>query len=556
MTGKRALAEQLVADGVRYVFGNPGTTEQGFIDVLQEYPALEFILALHEGVAVGMADAYARVTRRPTFVEVHTGPGLGNALGMIYNATMGKTPMVVYAGHSPSQVALQEPLLGSPLVEMARPLSKWAAEVHHAHDVPRALRRAFKTAMEPPQGPVFLSLPLDVLDQEAEVEILPTTYTNWRGRVDPAAIAEAARLLLRADRPMVMAGDSVALADAQPELAAVAEALGAPIFECYASDFNVSAKHPLYLGSINFVGPGPVRTMLEGCDALLVAGAPVFRLLFPEPDRSPIPPGCPVIQIDIDAWEIGKNVTPTLGLLADPRAALAELAEQITRRRTPDQARVAGARAATIGERTRARRARYWEEARKAWDAKPITGPRLMHEIRHAIPDDALVFAEAITNAQHLAAAISPAAPGRLMRSRGGGIGPGLPGTLGAQLAEPSRKVVGVCADGSAMYSITALWTAAHHRIPATFVMLGNGSYRILKLNMLEYLGPAARGRRFVGMDLTDPELRFDRLAESMGVPGRRVERPEDLAPALREALAQDGPSLVDVVMEGPVPAP
>jgi benzoylformate decarboxylase len=165
-----------------------------------------------------------------------------------------------------------------------------------------------------------------------------------------------------------------------------------------------------------------------------------------------------------------------------------------------------------------------------------------------------MVYAEAITNSAHLAAALSPSEPGRMMRARGGGIGPGLPGTLGAQLARPGRKVVGVCSDGAAMYSITALWTAAHHRIPATFVMLSNGAYRILKLNMLEYLGPAAAGRQFVAMDLTDPELRFDRMAESMGVPGRRVERPDQLAPTLKEALAHDGPFLVDVVMESPLP--
>jgi benzoylformate decarboxylase len=554
MTGKRALMEQLVADDVRYVFGNPGTTEQGFLDILQEYPKIQFILALHEGVAVGMADAYARAVRRPAFVEVHTGPGLGNALGMIYNAAMGKTPMVVYAGHSPSRSVLQEPLLSGPLVDMARPLCKWAAEVHHAHDVPRAVRRAFKTAMEPPCGPVFLSLPLDMLDDEAEVEIVPTTYTNWRGRVDSAAMEEAARLLLAAERPMVMVGDNVSVADAQGEAAAVAEALGAPIFECYASEFNVSSRHPLYVGSINFVSPGPVRAMLEPCDVLLVVGAPLFRLIFPEPDATPLRTGTKVIQIDLDTWELGKNLTPTMALLADPKAALGELAEQIHRVRTPAQGRVADERRTHIGERINAQRGRYWEEAKTSWDAVPISAPRLMHEIRHSLPDDAMIYAEAITNSQHLAAAIAPTAPGRMMRARGGGIGPGLPGTLGAQLARPSQKVVGVCSDGAAMYSITALWTAAHHRIPATFVMLNNAAYRILKLNMLDYLGPAAAGRQFIAMDLNDPELRFDRLAEAMGVPGRRVQRPGDLAPALREALAHDGPSLVDVVMESPLP--
>jgi benzoylformate decarboxylase len=555
MTGKRAMAEQLIADGVRHVFGNPGTTEQGFMDILQDYPQLEFMLALHEGVAVCMADAYARVTRRPAFVEVHIAPGLGNALGMMHNAAIGKTPMVVYAGQSPGRTLVQEPHLSGPLVDMAKPVCKWSAQIHHAHDVPRALRRAFKVAMEPPQGPVFLALPMDTLDEEADVEIRPTTYTNWRGRVDPDGMADVARLVLAAGKPLMMVGDSVALADAQPELAAFAEVAGVPMFECYASEFNVSAKHPLNLGAVNFVSPGPLTAMLEGCDLLLVVGAPVFQLIFPDAE-SPVPSGTRLVQIDINPWEVGKNVTPDLSFLADPKAALAELTEQVRRLRTPEQARTAAARAEQASDRTRAARARYWEAAKAGWDAKPISAPRLMHEIRHALPENFLVFAEAITNQPHLHQAIMPTEPGRMVRVRGGGIGPGLPGSLGAQLARPDRKVVGVCSDGAAMYSISALWTAAHHRIPVTYVMLNNAAYRILKLNMVEYLGTAARGRQFVAMDLTDPDLRFDRMAEAMGVPGRRVERAEELGPALKEAFAHDGPSLVDVVIESPVPVP
>jgi benzoylformate decarboxylase len=556
MTGKRAMMEQLLADGVRHVFGNPGTTEQGFIDVLQDYPQIEFVLALHEGVAVSMADAYARLTRRPAFVEVHIAPGLGNALGMMHNAAVGKTPLVVYAGQSPSRTLLQEPHLSGPLVEMARPVCKWSAEVHHAHDVPRALRRAFKVAMEPPQGPVFLAFPTDTLDGEAEFEIRPTTYTNWHGRVDAGAMGEVAALLVASERPMLMVGDSVALADAQPEVVALAELCGLPIFECYTSEFNVPATHPLYLGKAHFATPGPLRAMLEGCDVLLVVGAAMFQLIFPDAERSPVPPGAKVIQIDVNPWEIGKNITPDLAFLADPKAALAELAEQVRRRLTPERARAAARRAERVAERTRAARARYSEQAKKNWDAVPISAPRLMHELRQALPENFMVFSEAITNQPHLSAVIEPAEPARMMSGRGGGIGPGLPGSLGAQLARPDRKVVGVCSDGSAMYSISALWTAAHHRIPVTYVMLNNSAYRTLKLNMLEYLGPAARGRKFIAMDLTDPALRFDRMAEAMGMPGRRVERPEDLAPVLHEALAHDGPSMVDVVLECPVPLP
>ncbi|MBX5490233.1 MAG: thiamine pyrophosphate-binding protein [Chloroflexi bacterium] len=554
LTGKRALLEQLVADGVRHVFGNPGTTEQGFMDLLQEYPQVEFVLALHEGVAVSMADAYARLTRRPAFVELHIAPGLGNGLGMIHNARVGQSPLVIYAGQSESRALFQEPHLSGPLVEMARPLCKWAYQVEHAHDVPQALRRAFKVAAEPPQGPVFLALPMDVLDAEAEVTIQPTRYTDWRVRPDPAGLAEAAELLLAAQHPMILAGDRVALSGAQEELVALAELLGAPLFENYASEFNVPYTHPLYLGMIPFTGtPRPLREALADCDALLCVGAPLFQIIFPQPEPV-LAPGTRLIQIDLVAWELNKNLPADVALLADPRAALQELAELVRARQSPAQRQAAVDRAAATAARTAAARERYWARAREGWDQVPITAPRLMHEIKAALPAHALVFAEAITNQAHLWAALQPTRPEQVLNGRGGGIGPGLPGALGAQLARPDRKVVGVCSDGAAMYSITALWTAAHHRIPVTYVMLSNASYRILKLNMLEYLGPAAQGRKFIGMDLTDPPLRFDRLAEAMGVPARRVEQPAELGPALREALAHDGPYLVDVVLDAPLP--
>lgn len=556
LTGKRALMEQLLADDVRYIFGNPGTTEQGFMDLVQDYPQIQFMLALHEGVAVSMADAYARLTRRPAFVEVHITPGLGNAMGMIHNARIGKTPMVIYAGQSPSQVLLQEPHLSGPLVDIARPICKWAAQIEHAHDVPRALRRAFKIAAEPPQGPVFLSLPMDVLDAEAEMDIAPTTYTRWRARPDAGGLIEVADLLTRAERPMIMLGDSISMADAQAEVARVAELLGAPMFECYASEYNVAATHPLNLGSVDFVSPRAITSTLADCDVLFVVGAPLFQLIFPDPQRPVIGPKTRVVQLDAFNHELGKNVRPDISLLGDPRAGLQELAVLIEERQSGAARDTAEARRESAEERVRQVTERYWAHARRNWDATPISGPRLMHEIRQVLPANGLVFSEGVTNTKHVEMAIAPTEPARLVKVRGGGIGPGLPGSLGAALARPDRKVVGICSDGAAMYSITALWTAAHHKIPVTYVMLSNRSYRILKLNMLEYLGEGAAGREFVAMDLIDPELRFDRMAQAMGVPSRRVERPEELADALQEAVRHtDGPYLLDVAIDGSVPS-
>ncbi|MBV9329081.1 MAG: thiamine pyrophosphate-binding protein [Chloroflexi bacterium] len=555
MTGKRALMEQLIADGVQHIFGNPGTTEQGFMDVLQDYPQIEFMLALHEGVAMSMADTYARITRRPAFVEVHIAPGLGNALGMMHNARIGKTPLVVFAGQSPSSVLLQEPHLSGPLVDMARPIAKWSAQVEHAHDIPRALRRAFKIAAEPPQGPVFLGLPMDILDHEAEVEIEPTTYTNWRARPNAAGLAELADVLVKAERPMLMVGDSVNLSDAQPEVTRVAELLGAPMFECYASEFNVPACHPLYMGSVDFVSPRNLRATVADCDVLFVVGAPVFQLIFPEPEAPVLGKNTRLVQLDCFTHELGKNVRPDIALLGDPKAGLAELSELIQERQSGAVKQAAVDRRAKAEARVAQATERYWASTRGNWDASPISGPRLMHEIKQVLPENGMVFSEGVTNGKHVEMAIAPEEPARLVKVRGGGIGPGLPGALGAALARPDKKVVGICSDGAAMYSITALWTAAHHRIPVTYVMLSNRAYRILKLNMLEYLGEAARGREFVAMDLTEPELRFDRMAEAMGVPSRRIDNPEELPTALEEAMGhRGGPFLLDVVLESPIP--
>ncbi len=556
MTGKRALMEQLVTDGVRHIFGNPGTTEQGFMDILQDYPQIEFILALHEGVAVCMADAYARVTNRPAFVEVHAAPGLGNSLGMIHNAQVGRTPLVVYAGQSETRALFQEPHLSGPLVEMARPFCKWATQIEHAHDVPQAARRAFKLAAEPPRGPVFLSLPMDTLDQDADVTIRPTSYTRWRNRPDPSAVAEAAELLLAAERPKLMVGDGVALSEAHAEVLVLAELIGMPIFHMSASEFNAPANHPLNVGRVAPITYKPLKSFLSDCDLLLAVGASVFEFIFPATEERVLPESAKLIHVDATGWEIGKNVPPEVGILADPKATLAEMAEEVRRRRTSAQVVRAETRAQAISERAEQARTRYWDSVRATWDAVPISGARLMSEIKAALPPNAMVFAEALTNGLHLDMVLQVSEPGRYLRARGSGIGPGLPGTLGVQLAAPDRKVVGICSDGAAMYSIAALWTAAHHKLPVTFVMLNNASYRILKQNLVEYLGPAARDRRFVGMDLTDPSLRFDQMAESMGVQAWRVEDPAALPSTLRAAIEHEGPSLVDAIIDGSVSIP
>ena len=547
MTGKRALLEQLVADGFRYIFGNPGTTEQAFMDLLQEYPQIEFILCLHEGVAVSAADAFARATRTPAFVELHIAPGLGNAVGMLFNAKVGQSPLVVYVGQSAGAALFQEPLLSGDLVEIATPVAKWAYEVSHAADLPQAVRRALKVADEAPRGPVVLSIPIDVLDHDADVAIQPTRYTRWRAHPDPAAIDDAAELLATSTRPMIITGDGVAASDGQEDVGRLAELLGAPIYQGYTTEVNVPADHPLVVGTLpvtNAAAPEVTGKLLAQHDVVLALGVPLFRFVFPRPGVIAAP-DTKVIQVDLNGWELSKNLPATLAVKADCGAALRALLERLESRPPAGAAERAGAIAAA----TRQKREQALALDRETWDSTPISVPRLMGEIAAVLPRDGIVFDEAITSSAVLQRYVKPS-PGRYFRARGGGLGPGLPGALGVKLAVPGRPVVGVVADGSAMYSVSAFWTAAHHRIPVTWVICNNASYRILKENLIDYLGPSHAARKFMATDLTDPPLRYDRIAESMGVRGWRVERPDELRPALEKALALGAPAVVDVAIQ------
>ena len=547
LSGKQALMEQLVADGFHYLFGNPGTTEQAFMDLLQDYPQLEFILCLQEAVAVSMADTYARATRTPAFVELHIGPGLGNGIGMLHNAFVGRSPLVVYVGQGDSRAMMMEPHLSGDLVSMARPVTKWAYEVNHAINLPQALRRALKTAEEPGQGPVVLSIPVDVMDQQADLEIVPTAYTRWRVHPDPAAIDEAADLLAGSQRPMLYVGDGVSLSGAQQEVARVAELLGASIYQGYSTETNVDWDHPLYRGGLPFIGGSAIKGALSQHDTLLAIGTPLFQVVFPDPEGM-VPAGMKIVQIDLDSHQLGKNVPGVLAIRSDPKAALAALIERLESRSIPGAAE----RGERISTDKRQRQEKILADDQKGWNDSPISVPRLMGEIAAMLPPEAAVFDESTTAGAVLPRYIK-AKPGRYFRARGGGLGPGLPGAVALKLAMPDRPVVGIVSDGAAMYTVSALWTAAHHRIPVTWVICNNASYRILKLNVMDYLGPAHANRQFVAMDLTDPPLRYDRIAESLGVHGRRVERPDELRPALEEALALGAPALVDVAIQGGV---
>jgi benzoylformate decarboxylase len=549
-TGRRAFLELLVQEGVTRIFGNPGTTELPLMDALAAEERIAYVLCLQEAAALAMADGHARAAGALAAVSLHAAPGLGNAMGMLYNAHKAGTPLLVTAGQQAASFGITEPMLWADLPPVARPFVKWAVEVPSVRDLPRVIHRAAKVALAPPTGPVFVSLPTDVLEGEAEIELGRPTRVAPALQGDREAVALAARVLAEAERPVVIAGDAVARADAQAELVRVVEALGAPVYlEGEPSCNAFPTRHPLFGGTIARLAPA-IRAVLERHDVLLSAGGDLFTLTLPS-ELDPVPPDLRIVHLDDDPWQLGKNVHAAPAIQGEPKATLAELAGALDAVTTPAQRARAARRGEEVRARTRAELAQLEARARDAFEASPVLPLALNHAIARHLPPDAIVVEEAISSTDGLRRFLRNDAADAFYGIRGGGIGWGIPAAIGVALARPERPVVALIGDGSAMYTCQALWTAAHLGVEVVLVIYANRGYRILKQRLHAVGGAAAQRDRFVGMDLADPPIDYVRLAGSMGIAAERVDSVAAFTEAFRAALAAPGPRLLEVEVDG-----
>ncbi|MFH8403987.1 thiamine pyrophosphate-binding protein [Streptomyces sp. NPDC018019] len=534
--GKAAIFEQFAVDDIRYMFGNPGTVEQGFLDA-GENAATDYVLALHESVAVGMADGYARAAQRPALVQLHSGVGLGNGIGMLYQALRGHSPLVVLVGEAGVRYDAMDAQMAADLVGMAEPVTKYATRVVDPSSVLRVLRRAIKIAMTPPRGPAVVVLPADVLDQVTTEPALPTPLPATRTAPEPALTAQAAHLLLGGAEPLILMGDGVAASGAQEELRAVAEMLGAPVWGVNSSEVNFDTTHPLYAGQLGHMFGTDSERVVATADRVLIVGTYVFPEVFPSL-HSPFRDDARIVHVDLDTYEIAKNFPVDLGLAADPQLTLAGIRAELERRR-PHRAATAPPASTADGR-----------PAAPAAQDPVLDG--FVRRLAERAPDDLVVFDEALTAGAPLARYLPPRTPGRFFQTRGGSLGVGIPGAMGVKLARPELPVVGFSGDGASMYTFQALWTAARHGLDAKFVVCNNGRYRLLDHNIEQYwrqlgMPPHAAPRAF---DLSDPAIRFTELAAALGVAGRRVARTEDIDEAVAAMWAHPGPFLVDLVIE------
>jgi len=543
ITGRSAFLSLLEDEGVGHLFGNPGTTELPIMDALPDHPSLRYIMALQESVVVAMADGYARASGQLAACNVHVAPGLGNAMGSLYNANWFGSPLLLTAGQQEQGHGLMEPLLSGPLVEMAAPLTKWAIEVTRLDDLPRIVRRAAKIATTPPTGPVFLSLPGDILNQEGAIDLGVRTRIETANRPDDHTLARLADRLIRAKHPVIVAGHEIATSDAFEEAGAFASALGAPVYQQTAPwGAHFPSEHPNFMGALTRV-QAQVRETLAPYDLLICLGCDVLRMSVFSPVDA-LPDDMPIVQIGQNDWEMGKNYSAEIAVRADVKQTLSVLAQTLQSRGGAALTEIAKQRLEIIAPTNwSANRARIREQLHERQSANPIDPTELTRALVDGLPGDAIVVEEAIVTGRPLLDQLAFKRPTDYFGLASGGIGFAIAGALGVQLAHPQRPVVALIGDGSAMYSIQALWTAANQKLPITFIVANNRSYRILKERLLAFHGNDS----FIGMDLTEPAIDFVGLAESMGVSGTRVETVDAFDAAFAAALDATHPCLLDV---------
>jgi thiamine pyrophosphate-dependent acetolactate synthase large subunit-like protein len=550
-TGHHTIIEQFLADGMSHMFGNPGTVEQGFLDALSSYPEMKYILTLQETVAVMAADGYARATQKPTLVQLHSSPGIGNGVGALYQAKRGHAPLVVIGGDAGVKYMNMDAQMAGDLVAMMEPVTKYATTVVHPASLLRTLRRAIKIAATPPMGPVYVCLPQDILDAVVTEEVYPTLIPSTRVAPNTATIRQLAEGLISARKPVIFIGDGIAYSGASSELTRVAELLGAEVWEADAGELNMAYAHPLYMGMTGHMfGKNSLPLMQKG-DANLIAGTYILPEVFPELGEV-FAKNALVFHIDLNAYEIGKNHPVDVGVAADPKLTLALLAQALEEMMTKEQRNSAKARAKEIGTAKAAKLAAALEADRVDREAVPLKMARFMEELAPQLSKDAIIFDEALTSSPAVVRYFPPASTGQYFLTRGGSLGVGIPGAIGAKLANPDKTVIGFTGDGGSMYTIQALWTAARHNVNAKFVVCNNASYRLLQLNISEYWKEQEIPKHDFPMsfDLSYPQLHFVEMAKGMGVAGVRVEKPWEIASAVKQMLAAPGPFLVDLVLE------
>ncbi|MDA1128261.1 MAG: thiamine pyrophosphate-binding protein [Chloroflexi bacterium] len=550
MTGKQALLEMLKAEGVQHIFGNPGTSEAPIMDMLGDYPELKYFLTLQESVAMGMGEAYARATEKPSLVMLHVDSGLANGIAIMLDALNTGTPMVILSANYDARKINETK---TDLAELVRPVTKWAVELNLPDQIPSAIRRAFNEANSHPKGPVYVGFTANALEAEAEMNIVPSGKVHDSYRPDSKGIEEAASLLLAANRPIMIVGDRVSEDHANDQAVELAELMGLPVHQSRGAEVSFPTTHPQFFGNHTLrVTRG--RELLKEADLVLAIGMDAMDELFYWGDVI-LGPTTKLIHIDPIPGRVGRSEPTDVGIISHCGLAIEELINSIKPRLTPVLENDIEGRKLEVVAAVAERRKAIDDSVAAKWDNKPMIPARMMWELAKAIPANAIVVDDSISNRATMRHYFQGEKRGDLRAFRGQSIGGGIGTTMGTQVANPDRPVIGIIGDGSAMMTIQGLWTAANDNIPCIFAICNNGMYRVLKVNFDVYQREILQQKESAGENLpySDFPTPFDvsAIAAGMGVHGERITDPAEIAPAVQRAIASGKPAVLDIVIDG-----
>ena len=539
LSAGQAVVEALRAEGVPYLYGVVGSAYLEVLDAMWGAEDIRFMGARHEQGAAFMALGYALATGRPGVCIAQNGPGVTNLLTGVAGAKFTHAPMVVLAGAPMSGQVYKDSFQELDQMSIFRPVCKAVLQVNQGQRITEILRHAFRVATTGKMGPVLVDLPRDLLNEkDLEMEVLaPESYRpEQRQPGDPALVERAAGLLRQAAFPVVVAGGGVTWSGAEAEVARLAEALGAPVVTSYEHYDAVDNNHPLFIGGLGRAGTPEAREAAQQADVVLALGTRLghFTTFY---NNTYVPQGARIIQVEIDPQEIGRHFPVAVGICGDAKAVASALLRDLADNPSPVRDRPA-AEAARLRE---ARRERL--EAEGGLDTMPMKPQRFYHALRGALPSNAAVVFDAGAAPAYGFDRLVFSEPGSAFSSGElGCIGSGLPIAIGVKMAQPGRPVVSISGDGGFFMNAQELESAVRWGVPTVSIVLNNGSWGSEKAYQ-KFL----YGGRYIEADIGNP--RYDKLAELCGGRGFYVERPEELAAALEEALACGQPA----VLEAPI---
>ena len=550
MTGKQAVLEMLKAEGVKHIFGNPGTSEAPLMDMLGDYPELQYFLTLQESVAMGMGESYARSIEKPSLVMLHVDSGLANGIALMLDALNTGTPMVVMSANYDARKINETK---TDLSELVRPVTKWSVELNLPDQIPSVIRRAFHEANSHPKGPVYVGFTANALEGEAEMNIVPSSKIPDSYRPDSQGIEEAVSLIMAAKRPLMMVGDRVSEDHANDLAVELAELMGFPVHQSRGAEVSFPTTHPQFFGN-HTLRVTSSRELLQESDLVLAIGMDAMDELFYWGDII-LGENTKLVHIDPIPGRAGRSEPTDVGIVSHCGLAIEELIRSIKPLITPEiENEIAGRKIGVVAAAAEKRKA-FDDSVAAKWDNKPMTPARMMSELADALPDNAIVVDDSISNRATMRHYFQGQKRGDLRAFRGQSIGGGIGTTMGVQVANPDRPVFGIIGDGSALMTLQGLWTAANDNIPCIFVICNNGMYRVLKVNFDVYQREILQQKESAGENLpySDFPTPFDvaGIASSMGVHGERITDPAEIAPAVKRAVASGKPAVLDIVIDG-----